>query len=359
MLFRQLYDGESSTYTYLLADEERREAVIIDPVIEHLERDVALIGELGLALRYALDTHVHADHVTAAGALRQRLGARTVVSERGGAPCADVQVKHGDRIRFGRYALEVRETPGHTDGCLTFVTDDLRMAFTGDALLVRGSGRTDFQQGDARRLYRSVHAQIFSLPDTCLLYPAHDYKGRTVTSVAEEKALNPRLGGGKSEDDFVAIMEALELPRPKKIDVAVPANLQCGLPVDGGPVGRAPGRWAPIEMSAVGVPEVPPEWVCGDRGARIVDVREPEEFAGELGHVPGSELVPLGAIEQAAASWDRSAPLVLVCRSGGRSGRATQTLVGMGFEKVVSMRGGMTAWNERRLPTERGSAPQD
>lgn len=354
MLFRQLYDSESSTYTYLLADEETRDAVIIDPVIEQLERDVALIGELGLKLRYALDTHVHADHVTGAGALRQRLGAKTVVSERGGAPCADVQVKHGDHVAFGRYTLEVRETPGHTDGCLTYVSQDRGMAFTGDALLVRGSGRTDFQQGDARRLYRSVHEQIFSLPDSCLLYPAHDYKGRTVTSVAEEKVLNPRLGGGKSEGEFVAIMQALQLPRPKKIDVAVPANLQCGLPVDGEHAATTPARWAPIEMTATGIPEVTPEWVRGVSGVRLVDVRELDEFVGELGRVPGSELVPLATIEKTAASWDRTAPLVLICRSGGRSGRAALALVALGFEKVASMRGGMLAWNERRLPAEHG-----
>lgn len=355
MLFRQLYDSESSTYTYLLADEEAREAVIIDPVIEQVERDATLIRDLGLTLKFALDTHVHADHVTGAGALRERLGAKTVVSERGGAPCADVQVKSGDVLRFGRYALEVRETPGHTDGCLTYVTPDRSIAFTGDALLVRGSGRTDFQQGDARKLYRSVHEQIFSLPDSCLLYPAHDYKGRTVTSVAEEKALNPRLGGGKTEDEFAKIMEELQLPRPKKMDVAVPANLQCGLPAD--PAVRAvqPERWAPVEVTSTGVPEVTPEWVReGGSSARLVDVRELDEFVGELGRVPGSELAPLATIATAAAAWDRAAPIVVICRSGGRSGRAALSLLAMGFEKVASMRGGMLAWNEKKLAAEHG-----
>ncbi len=355
MLFRQLYDSESSTYTYLLADEETREAVIIDPVLEHLERDVGLIAELGLTLKNVLDTHVHADHVTAAGALRQRLGATTVVSERGGAPCADLQVKHGDVIRFGRYALEVRETPGHTDGCLTYVLADRAMAFTGDALLVRGSGRTDFQQGDAKKLYHSVHEQIFSLPEGCLLYPAHDYKGRTVTTVAEEKRLNPRLGGGKSEAEFVTIMEALQLPRPKKIDVAVPANLLCGMPADAGHAETNKERWAPIEVTATGIPEVSPEWVkSAGSTARLVDVREMNEFVGELGRVPGSELVPLATVETALASADKKAPLVVICRSGGRSGRAALSLLHMGFEKVASMRGGMIAWNEKKLPAEHG-----
>ncbi len=356
MLFRQLYDGESSTYTYLLADEASKEAVLIDPVIEQIDRDVALVRELGLELRWVLDTHVHADHVTGAGALRERLGARTVVSERGGAPCADVLVKGGDTIPFGRYALEVRETPGHTDGCVTYVTRDHGMAFTGDALLVRGSGRTDFQQGDARRLYRSVHEQIFSLPDACLLYPAHDYKGRTVTSVGEEKAHNPRLGGGRTADEFAAIMEELQLPRPKKIDVAVPANLACGAPVDATlRADAATDRWAPIEISASGVPEVSPAWVRSAPAARRVDVREPDELLAELGRVEGVELVPLATLERAAADWDREQPLVLLCRSGGRSGRAALTLLGMGFTKVASMAGGMLRWNAEGLPVVRGA----
>lgn len=228
MLFRQLFDPDTWTYTYLLADRETKDAVLIDPVREQVDRDAALIEELGLRLRYTLETHVHADHVTGGGILRQRLGSRTVVSRHGGASCADVLVDHGDVIRFGRHALEVRATPGHTDGCVTYVTSDRKMAFTGDALLIRGSGRTDFQQGDARKLYRSVYGQIFTLPDDTLLYPGHDYKGRTVTTVGEELALNARFAG-KSEDEFVAIMRALDLPKPRYIDEAVPANQRCGL----------------------------------------------------------------------------------------------------------------------------------
>jgi sulfur dioxygenase len=228
MLFRQLFDPETSTYTYLLADEETREAVLIDPVLEQIERDLTLLGELGLALVHVLDTHVHADHVTAASLLRARTGARTVVSRDGGAPCADVLVGDGDMVRFGKHALEVRATPGHTDGCITYVTADRTRAFTGDALLIRGCGRTDFQQGNPRTLYRSVHDKIFTLPDTCAIWPGHDYQGRTCSTVGEEKAFNPRLGGGKTEDEFVAIMQGLELAYPKKIDVAVPANVRCG-----------------------------------------------------------------------------------------------------------------------------------
>lgn len=228
MLFRQLFDHESFTYTYLLADEESREAVLIDPVLEQLDRDASLLAELHLRLVYALDTHVHADHVTALGALRDRLGARTVVSARSGSGCPDVFVKEGDVVRFGACGLTVRETPGHTNGCITYVTLDQRLAFTGDALLIRGCGRTDFQEGDARTLYRSVTEKLFTLPDACLLYPGHDYKGRTVTSVAEEKEHNPRLGGGRTVEEFVRTMSQLKLARPKRMDEAVPANLACG-----------------------------------------------------------------------------------------------------------------------------------
>jgi len=241
MRLHQLYDDDSSTYSYLLADEASGDAVLIDPVLDQLPRDLALIASLGLTLRFALDTHVHADHVSAAGALRERLGIETVISERGGAPCADRQVKGGDVLHFGRYGLEVRETPGHTDGCLTYVTLDHAMAFTGDALLIRGTGRTDFQQGNPRRLYRSVHQAIFTLPDDCVIYPAHDYHGRTKTTVGEEKALNPRLGSGKTEDEFVAIMSELALPRPRLMDIAVPANLQCGRTESGEPLPEPKG----------------------------------------------------------------------------------------------------------------------
>ncbi|UJR84517.1 MBL fold metallo-hydrolase [Sandaracinus amylolyticus] len=362
MLFRQLFDLESSTYTYLLADEETREAVIIDPVLEQVERDVGLVHDLGLALRYAIDTHVHADHVTALGTLRDRLGCQTVLSERAGVGCADVLVKDGDRIRFGAHELEVRETPGHTSGCLSYVTGDRRMAFTGDALLIRGSGRTDFQQGDAPTLYRSVHEKLFTLPDSTLVFPGHDYKGRTVTSVGEEKRLNPRLGGGRSEAEFVEIMAKLQLAYPKKIDVALPANLACGVPrgVPATPEPIEAARWAPIETSAGGIPELAPEWIATHPGAgRLVDVREPSEFVGELGHVPGSELVPLATVERAALDWDRSAPIVAICRSGGRSGKAALQLRAMGFERVASMRGGMTAWNAQRLPIDRGGSARE
>lgn len=360
MLFRQLFDQDSSTYTYLLADEASRRAVIIDPVLEQFERDSTVIRELELDLVWALDTHVHADHVTAIGLLAQRFGARTVLSERGGAVCADRLVKHGDRIAFGEHELEVRETPGHTNGCVSFVTGDAAFALTGDALLIRGCGRTDFQQGDAAALYRSVHEQLFTLPDATLLYPAHDYKGRTVTTVREEKLHNPRLGRGRSIEDFTRIMRELELPYPRKMDVAVPNNLECGLR-RGEPAvpARLDREWAPLGMSAVGVPEVSPEWLREHASeVLVVDVREPDEFRGELGHIPNAALVPLATLAASFGALPRETPIVAVCRSGGRSGKAALALLDAGFGRVASLAGGMRAWGARGGPVEHG-APRE
>ncbi len=224
MIFRQLFDAESSTYTYLLADLATREAVLIDPVREQVERDLKMLGELGLRLIYVLDTHVHADHVTGAGALRERTGARTVVGAHV-APCADIHVRHGDLLRVGALEIRVLATPGHTDDSVSYLVGD--RVFTGDAMLVRGNGRTDFQNGDAVTLYDSITRVLFALPDTTMVYPAHDYQGHTATTIGEEKRWNPRIAG-KSREDFVAIMRELNLPAPKKLREAVPANQACG-----------------------------------------------------------------------------------------------------------------------------------
>ncbi len=351
LLFRQLFETETSTYTYLLADEQSREAVLIDPVRETLDRDVQLLGELGLKLMYVLETHVHADHVTSAGLLRERFGAKTCVSDEGGAACADVLVKDGDEIRFGRHVLEARETPGHTNGCVTWVEAAEKLAFTGDTLLIRGCGRTDFQQGDSRKLYRSVHERIFTLPDDTRVYPGHDYKGRTMTTVGEEKRLNPRLGGGKTEDAFVEIMAALKLAYPKKIDEAVPANLKCGFPEGRVMQEARDGEWAPMKRSSSGVPEVTVSWVKQSMSSgayRLIDVREADELVSELRAIPGSEHIPLATVAKAAAGWDKKGKLVVACRSGGRSGRAALELESLGFHNVVSMAGGMLAWDGPR-----------
>ena len=354
-MFRQLFDRETCTYTYLLADEQTREAVLIDPVREHVKRDEGLLAELGLKLVYTLETHIHADHVTGSALHRSKLGSRSVVSALGGASCADVQASDGDVIRFGSHALEVRTTPGHTDGCVTYVSHEAGMAFTGDTLLIRGCGRTDFQQGSARTLYQSVHEKILSLPDATRLFPGHDYKGRTVTTVAEEKAHNPRLGGGRTVEEFVVIMDNLNLSYPKKIDVAVPANLQCGLlPAEIG--AAADEGWAPIARTDAGVPEVTVSWVRDHLGAfRLVDVREPDEYDGPMGHIDGAELAPLGTVTAHSEAWDKGAPLVVLCRSGGRSGRAVTALEKLGFTRVASMAGGMLAWNETSAPAGGGS----
>ena len=224
MIFRQLFDAESSTYTYLVGDEVSRQAVLIDPVLEQVDRDLRLVDELELQLTHVFDTHVHADHVTASGALRERTGC-TVVAGVGGAACANVQALHGDAVHVGPLVFQVLATPGHTDDSVSYLLGD--RVFTGDALLVRGNGRTDFQNGSAGQLYDSLTRVLFALPDATRVYPAHDYQGFTMTTVAEEKRHHPRLTG-RSREEFIHLMENLHLPTPRKMAIAVPANRACG-----------------------------------------------------------------------------------------------------------------------------------
>jgi glyoxylase-like metal-dependent hydrolase (beta-lactamase superfamily II) len=353
MLFRQLFDPETSTYSYLLADEASREAVLVDSVREQVARDAELVEQLGLTLVAAVETHVHADHVTGAGLLRDRLGCRIVVGARSGVRTADVLVAQGDELRFGRHVLEARETPGHTDGCTSYVCHEAGMAFTGDALLIRGCGRTDFQQGNARSLYESVWTQILSLPDATLLYPGHDYKGRTVSTVAEEKRWNPRLGETQGEDEFVALMEALDLAYPARIDEALPANMASGVtePEVAEPSAAEADRWAPVLRTESGVPVVTAEWVAEHADElQLVDVREHMEFYGAMGHIQDAELVPMVDLERVAAGWDRARAIVAVCAYGTRSGKAAAILGELGFERVASLHGGMVRWSELGLP---------
>lgn len=350
MILRQLFEPQSSTYTYLLADEAARAAILIDPVFETARRDIALIEELELRLLYTLETHVHADHVTGAWLLKTKFASKIALSKLAGVEAADLKLAHGDRIPFGGRYVEARATPGHTNGCMTFVLDDKSMAFTGDALLIRGCGRTDFQQGSARSLFRSVREQIFTLPPTCTIYPGHDYTGSTASSVREETEHNPRLGKNISEDDFCGYMDNLGLAHPKKMDIAVPANLKCGKPDT--PV-TLDADWAPVHVTYAGIPEIAPEWVEEHLGAvQVLDVREPKEFNDELGHVAGARLVPLGELKDRMADLDKTKPTVLVCRSGARSARATLLLQQNGFQRVANVTGGMLRWRMQGLAVE-------
>jgi glyoxylase-like metal-dependent hydrolase (beta-lactamase superfamily II)/rhodanese-related sulfurtransferase len=354
LIFRQLIDPQSSTYTYLIGDGEAGEAVLVDAVFEQVRRDTALLNELGLRLVATLETHVHADHVTGGWMLKRQFGSEIVVAKSSGASGADRYVEHGDQIKFGRRYLQVRATPGHTDGCLTYVLDDESQAFTGDCLLIRGSGRTDFQQGDPRQLYRSVHTQIFTLPDSCLLYPGHDYRGLTVTSVAEERKFNPRLGGQIGETDFAGYMENLHLPHPKQIDKAVPANMRCGEPA--GEVDALDAQtWAPLIYTFAGIWEIEPtayEEVAND--VQLIDVREPNEYSGPLGHIRGARLIPLGELSGRSNEIERDRPVVAVCRSGARSAQAVVLLQKAGYSKVANLAGGMLRWRATSHPVENG-----
>jgi glyoxylase-like metal-dependent hydrolase (beta-lactamase superfamily II)/rhodanese-related sulfurtransferase len=355
LVFRQLFDPASSTYTYLLGDTPSGEAVLIDPVFDQVPRDAAMLDELGLTLVATLETHLHADHITGAWLHRQRSGSRIALSRACGASGADLLLGHGELLRFGGRHLEARATPGHTNGCTTYVLDDQSMAFTGDCLLVRGCGRTDLQQGDASTLYRSVHQQVFTLPEACLLYPGHDYRGIPCTSVAEEKRFNPRLGGTISEEDFAGFMANLHLPQPRLIAVALPANLRCGEPADAVHAGAQPD-WATLTLNFAGIREISPRALQECReNPLLLDVREPAEFDGPLGHLRGAVLVPLGELQDRTAGFDRSRPVVAICRSGARSAQATVLLQKAGFDRVANLAGGMLRWRADGHPVEGGS----
>ena len=354
LIFRQLFDPQSSTYSYLLGDPASREALLIDPVFEQVRRDSALIHELDLRLLWTLETHVHADHVTGAWLFRRRSGSHIALAEAGGATGADRLLKHGDTLAFGKRFLEVRATPGHTNGCLTYVLDDQSMAFSGDCLLIRGSGRTDFQQGSAHSMYLSVRTQIFTLPSSCLLYPAHDYRGLTVTSVAEERRFNPRLGGDIGEQDFTGYMNNLGLAHPKQIDVAVPANLKCGEPEFAHADAGEP-TWAHLTYTFSGIWEIQPQALEEVAVAvQIIDVREPNEFNGPIGRIAGSKLIPLGELAARAAEISKDRPVVTVCRSGARSAQAVVILQKAGFTNVANLAGGMLRWRAEGHSIEGG-----
>jgi sulfur dioxygenase len=352
VIFRQLFDPASSTYTYLLGDEATRAAVIVDPVLEHWQRDAALIRELGLNPVATLETHIHADHVTGAWWLKREFGCQIAVSAEGGADGVDRALRHDERVTFGQRHLQVRATPGHTRGCLTFVLDDATLALTGDCLLIRGTGRTDFQQGDAHAMFRSIRDQIMTLPGDCLLYPAHDYRGLTSSSVAEERRFNPRVADAIGEADFIGHMGNLNLPHPKLLDIAVPANLRVGRPEGDVGAGAAPS-WASLRFTVAGIWEIEPA-VLAERADRVqlVDVRAPDEFVGPLGHIRGATLIPLEELHERIDEVDGSRPVVAICRSGSRSAQAVVLLQKAGLRDVANLAGGMLRWTAEHHPVE-------
>lgn len=354
--FHQLFEPESSTYTYIIADKKTGEAAIIDPVLETVDRDVKLIEELGLKPIYVLDTHIHADHITGAGELKKRLNIKTAVSAQAEVACVDIPLHDGQELMLGEKSIRVIATPGHTNTCLSFAFAG--MVFTGDALLIRGCGRTDFQQGNAEELYHSVHDKLFKLPDDTIVYPGHDYRGLTSSTIGVEKRHNARLSEKTSLADFKKIMSELNLANPKKIHEAVPANLACGRPQDS----------RTLHPQVVdGIPEVTVEDLyrhfkeIKDKRVRLIDVRRPEEYNNELGHIDGAELIPLGPdLTRFLSGGDRSEEIVFICRSGGRSGSAAAESIKLGYKFTINMAGGMIRWNEKRQPVvrnEKGREP--
>jgi glyoxylase-like metal-dependent hydrolase (beta-lactamase superfamily II)/rhodanese-related sulfurtransferase len=347
MILRQLFDQTSSTYSYLLASGS--EAVLIDSVFEQHARDAALIRELGLTLVATLDTHVHADHVTGAWLMKRAFASRIALAGAYRAHNVDVQLAAGDRVSFGDDALEVRATPGHTVGCLSFVTRDHTMVFTGDALLVRGAGRTDFQDGDAHQLFRSIREQLFTLPDACVVHPGHDYDGRTSSTIGEERRHNPRIGGGAREEDFVGYMANLGLPHPRQLAAAVPANLRAGEPADG--TGVPAADWAPVVRTYAGLDEIAAEWLAAHRDeVHVLDVRSAAELDGELGHLAHVQAIPLDELRARLTEVPTDRPVVVVCQTGKRSALASSILAKAGRTRIANLAGGMVRWRELGLP---------
>lgn len=342
MIFRQLFDGESSTYTYLLASRAGGEALMIDPVLEKVDRYLQLLEELDLKLIKAVDTHVHADHITGLGALRDQTRCITVMGEQSGVDVVSMRVSEGDKIDIEGLALDVIYTPGHTDDSYSFMTDD--RVFTGDTLLIRGTGRTDFQNGDSAAQYDSIFNKLLKLPDDTLIYPAHDYKGDTVSTVGEERACNPRLQVS-SKTEYVDIMNNLNLANPKMMDVAVPANLKIGLLQD--------------DLEQMGLSINCREGIAkiGDPSLILVDLRDDSEREKE-GVIPGSvhapypdlnkNIHPGGLLYELARSFGRQ--IVFYCAFGERSAMAVEAAVGAGLTDTCHLSGGMDAWKAAQGP---------
>ncbi len=345
MIFRQLFDSVSGTYTYLLASRRGGEALIIDPVIEKVERYLQLIKELDLKLVKAVDTHLHADHVTGLGALRDRTHCITVMGERSNVDVVSMRLSEGDKLTIEGVALDVLYTPGHTDDSYSFLMRDC--VFTGDTLLIRGTGRTDFQNGDARAQYDSIFNKLLKLPDDTLIYPAHDYKGETVSTIGEEKAFNPRLQV-KSIDAYVELMAKLNLPNPKMMDVAVPANMRVGFAQEA----IAQRGWAVSATDAIGL--------IGKRDVALIDLRETRErekhgiIPGSL-HAPYPDLAahvrPGGMLHELASATGKR--MLFYCAFGERSAMAVQAAQDAGLSTACHIHGGLDAWTKASGPLVR------
>lgn len=360
MIFRQLFDEATWTYTYLIADPKTKDAVIIDPVNTQIDVYLQLLEDEDLVLKYSLETHVHADHITAGGLLRQKTGTQTAVSGLCGAETADIQINDGDVFEFGESEeIKVIATPGHTPGSISFLWQD--HLFSGDALFIGGCGRTDFQGGNAGDLYDAITQRLFTLPDDTLVYPGHDYQGRWVSNIMQERTNNPRLTG-KSRNEFIEIMENLNLPNPKLIDEAVPANRYCGLDEDECQdaivrrelsmpkrnLGTAQDKVAAAKQEITEVNVETAKQLIDEGNIKVVDVREGNEY--EAGHLDDAILLPRGVLEFKISDvdqlTDKSGGILVYCRTGGRSALAAQTLQGLGYNNVLSMAGGFEAWSK-------------
>ena len=342
MIFRQLFDSVSGTYSYLLASRPGGEALILDPVLEKADRYCQLLRELDLKLVKAVDTHLHADHVTGLGELRDRTHCITIMGEQSKADVVSMRVADGDRVTIEGITLDVMYTPGHTDDSYSYLMGD--RVFTGDTLLIRGTGRTDFQNGSSRAQYESIFNRLLKLPEETLVFPAHDYKGDTVSTIGEEKRYNPRLQV-KSVDEYIELMANLNLPNPKMMDVAVPANMRQGLAQD--EIARK--GWAVTPAQAMGL--------VGKADVALIDLRETNE-RNKHGMLPGALHAPYGGIEEslkpggmlrevAAASGRR---IVFFCAFGERSAMAVKAAKGAGLANTAHIEGGMDAWKKAGGP---------
>lgn len=344
--FFQLFDPESCSYTYIIGDRTTRDSLIIDPVFEQVERDLLWLKENSLNLRYILDTHIHADHVTAAKELKNRTDAKYAVSSRARVSSADIQLTDGMEINLSSTQLKVLETPGHTHSCLSYYFPEASSVFTGDTLLIRGCGRTDFQNGSAELLYESITEKLYTLPDETTVYPGHDYRGFTSSTIGVEKIFNSRIRSDTSKKDFVQLMKSLKLAHPRKIHETVPANLLGG---------EYKMNKKPVPDMINGVPTFKASQIKDALNQfRLVDVRRPEEFNNELGHIPGAELFTLGdELESFLQTAAKDEAILFICRSGGRSHEATSQSIQAGFKNTANLAGGMLMWNESKYPIER------